>query len=286
MTISGMMKALDTNFLITLRPSFTVSSNSDDIGNIYDLDNDTFWASSGSDDLTTETIEIDFTNSVDIGAIHLKDINWKEYTIEYWTGSAWSALTIVDSDIDSVYGEAIYGDSEYNNGTIDYSNNTLDARYFEVSQTTTKLKISITKTIIADEEKQAGEIYIGDLIGTFIDDITCSPNSYTPTPISSEPLILTKSNRGSIRVARGAKYNAKFRVRELWEADDRELVQNMYLAGEFVIYPCGGARAYEDIGFRITDFYHVIWDGDFSNPWSVGRNKDMGIDISFELRER
>ena len=286
MAITGMMKVLEENFLLSLSPTITVSTNDADKVNMYDLDNDTIWASIGSDDLTEETIEIDYGASFNVTRIHLMGINWKKYKIEAWDGSAWQAIDIDDSDLSSVYGQAVYGNSEYGNTTIDFEHNNLTSRYFEIDVTTQKLLITISTTITADEEKQITELYIGAEIGTFVADLTSSPNSYTPTPINSNAIMLMKSNAGTRRFNRGSKYRGSFRIRQLWDDADRTLVQNMYLTGSFVIFPSGGSRFYEDFGFRIDDFYHVVWDGDFSNPFAVGRVKEIGVDIAFDLVEQ
>jgi len=272
--ITGMMKVLETNYLIELGPTLTASSNNDYVGNIYDLDDETFWVSTGTDDTTTETIEIDFGASTTFNRIHLKGINWKEYKIQWLDGATWTDITILDSDLTT------------DEATIVYTANTYTSRYFEVNVTTEKILISATKTIVADEEKELIEFYVGNEVGTFDADLTSSPNSYDPQTFTNNAVILQKSNAGSLRISRGKKYQASFRIRQLWETADRTLIQNMYLAGSFVIYPCGGYRHYDDYGFRIDDFYHVVWSGNFSNPFSVGRDKLMGIDISFELLER
>ena len=74
MSITGMMKVLKTNYLIDLSPTITCSSNDDDKSKFFDLDEDSQWVSVGSDDTTTETIEIDFTVATDIDRIHLKHL--------------------------------------------------------------------------------------------------------------------------------------------------------------------------------------------------------------------
>jgi hypothetical protein len=284
--ITGMMKVLKDNFLIDLQPTIACSSNDDDKGNFFDLDSDTFWASIGSDDTTTETIDFDFGGNIDITRIHLKEMNWKEFKIEYWDGASWADITILDSCLSSTYGKGVYGNIEYDNTTIDFEHNNMTSRYFEFDITTDKIRISITKTIVADEEKQINEIYLGVEVGTFLADLTSSPNSYTPQPVTNNSIMLTKSNSGTIRINRGRKYKGTFRLRQLWNDADRTLIQDMYLLGSFVIFPSGGERFYEDWGFTIDDFYHVVWDGDFSNPFAVGRDKLMGIDIAFDLLER
>jgi hypothetical protein len=195
-------------------------------------------------------------------------------------------VPISDCDIYADYGKSIYNNAESTNTTINYDNNSLSSRYFETNVTTNSILIVITSTITANQQKTLSELYIGSEIGTFIADLTSLPNAYTPTVINNNPIMLRKSNLGTKRINRGNKYSATFRIRELWETADRTLMQNMYMTGSFVIYPCGGYRWYDDIGFRVEDLYHVVWDGEFSNAFSVGRVKTLGVDISFDLLEQ
>lgn len=112
---------------------------------LYDQNQATKWVSSGSDDVTEETIEISFQNwqgesiSRTFDRIILLGHNIKTGAFDYWNGSAW--VNIPAADLADV------SDSET---LIELSS----------SITATKFRIRATETQTTDAEKQIGEIKV------------------------------------------------------------------------------------------------------------------------------
>lgn len=276
-SITGMMKVFYQNKLLTEIFSMTVSSGDGSKTNLYDLDRETYWQSSGSNDTTQETIEIVFNATQTINRILLLNHNFKEFKIQYWNGSAYADFAAVYSlKTDSVASK------------IDYTDNAQTTRYFEFTAvSTTKIKIYATKTIVANAEKYLYELYIGQEIGTFVEDLAGSPNRYTPVPQNYNSQFLKKSNGGMIRFNSANKFSADFALSELWESTDQTIIQTLFSQGQFAFWPCGGDNYYtNEIGWRLSDFYSVVIDGALSAQFAVGRSKTIGINQSFKVYEQ
>ena len=275
MSITGMMKVLYQNKLLTEAFTLTASTNNAAGVNLYDLDRDTKWRSSGSNDTVTETITAVFTYSQTIDRILLLGMNFKEFTIKYWNGSSYVNF----SNVIEAYGVSA-------GSAISSTTNTSTSKYYEVTPVSTlRVQISILKTITAGQEKEMMELYIGDEIGTFLEDVFSSPSKFEATYSDTNSTYLTKSNGGTIKYERSDKYNAKVKLSELWETNDQGIVNTMYDEGQFAIYPCGGIP-YTQYGMRAQDLYHVIIRGNLELAFAVGRDSALGLNYQFELLEQ
>ncbi len=294
-TITGMMKVFKQNYLTTNSVTYSVTSGSGTIENIKDFDRDTKWESSGSDDTTTETIDITFANSVSINRILLLNMNFKEFTIQWFNGVNYVDFDYIYTEqtiAGGVYGTDEYGYSKYGVGSstplsaINETDNNEVSRYYEFdSVSLTKLRITVTKTIVPNAQKFLYELYIGLEMGTFIEDLTSEPNSYLPIVNFTNSMYLQKSNNGEVAIRRGAKYRARVTLTELMEVDDQELVESMYDDGQFAIWPCGGV-GHRKRGWRHQDLYHVIIRGNEEAEYAIGRVEYMGLNHAFDLREQ
>ena len=130
------MKFLTTNQVESF-DSITVASGDASKAYIYDRNFATKWLSVGSDDTTTETIEIIFALAKTIDRISLINHNLKEFDIQYWNGSAY-----VD------FSTAI--DETTNTSTNDF--------YSFTSVSTLKIKLSATKTGVVDAQKYLSQL--------------------------------------------------------------------------------------------------------------------------------
>lgn len=290
-TITGMVKIFYTNYLKTLSNTITASSGNS-TANLIDGDKSTTWESTGSNDSVIESIEFVFNESQTISRIAFILMNWKYFKFFYWDGSAWQDFSGVFSTIEastanvatydlSLYESGIYG---WDSGAID---NSLSTRYFEFTPvSTTKVKVEIYETITADQEKSIAEIYIGKEIGTFTNDIACRPNKFDSVARKYKVKMLELSNGGKIRYEKSDKYQAKIKLKNIWETEDQTLINNMFEFGEFAIYPCGAVNEYTTKGWTIDDFYEVVIDGDQDAFFSVGRDLNVGVEYDFQVFEK
>ena len=292
-TITGMVKILKQSFFLTKGFTLAVLTGSSTKDNIFDLDRATQWTSSGSNDSTLETVIVTFTTAQSINRLMIIDMNFKQFNIQYWDGTAYTDFTGVFDTAPSntgVYGTGTYGSTVYGTeGTtsaINFLINGDTTKYFEFDTvSTTQVRISVTKTIATDAEKFLHQFYVGAEIGTFIDDITSSPNSYSAVKSASRSNYIPLSNGGTVKYKRSDKYASKFKLKELWETSDQDIVNAMYDDGQFAILPCG-AVPYIQRGWRLEDLFHVIIQGDLESDFSIGRVADIGLEYQFSLLEQ
>ncbi|MCP3683794.1 MAG: discoidin domain-containing protein [bacterium] len=274
MTINGNAKIFYMSYLLGSQLS-TATASTGDVTATYDNNPESFWISVGSDDLTTEDIEYTFAEAMNIDRILLKYENWKEFTCQYWTGSAWADFTNV---VDEKDGTPVTG--------ISYTDNALANIFFEFDQvSTTKIKFSITKTFVVDEQKTIADIFISLEIGTFIDDILSTPNKFSLEWQTGEK-IQKLSNEGSKLLLKGNKALMKIAIKQLWEVDDQQIVATMFSLRECAISLCGcDCGDYVHEGWRLQDVYNCIVSKNFSANHNVGRDKSIGYDYKFQLLE-
>ena len=276
-TITGNAKVLGKNLLLVATNTVVISSGSGG-DNIKDNDRASFYISSGSNDSTDETITITFSAAQTFNNIILGQTNFKAFKLEY-DNSGWTAFANVFSN----NGQSLTG-ADYN-----YSADTLTGYagyYFEfVSVTTTIIKITAKKTLIAGAEKFLYNLVLGLSKGTFIDDIYSEPNSFRDISGGQGQIQILKSNLGTKVISRGSKYRAEGELFELSNAADQTLYYNLVDSGEITFYPCGGKTTYSTRGKRIQDFYVVNFVGDESASYAHGRDKNTGLIASYQLLE-
>jgi len=130
------MKFFNTNQIESFN-SITVSSGDAKKSYLYDRNFSTKWQSAGSNDVTTETIEIVWATEKTIDRISLITHNLKSYTIQYWNGSAYADFSTPISE----------------------SANTATSNFHSFNSVSTlKIKLSATTTITADAQKEISEL--------------------------------------------------------------------------------------------------------------------------------
>lgn len=209
------------------------------------------WESSGSDDLTTETYELNFGDSYDIDRLILNRHNFKAFTVEYWNGAAWTDFANVVT-------------KEGTQATVTETVNTKTTSYYEFdSVNTEKIRLSIDTTQTVDAEKYIYELIATEEIGTLVGYPIYSgtfakrralKQAFTGRQAQS---IMGESYRGSLAFNFYPVEADHLVIKELWELDK-----------EFLIYPCG---ANEDqfryttmIGNRLRDIFLVNFISDLT----------------------
>ena len=130
------MKFLGQN-LIELFSTFTATSSTT-TANSYDKDLTTSAVSVGSDDVTPEVFTIVWAAAKTFDRICLRGINWKNYEIKYWNGSAYVSFA---------------------NSAIVETANASTTKFYEFdSVSTLRIQITINTTIAADAQKSVAEI--------------------------------------------------------------------------------------------------------------------------------
>lgn len=238
----------------------TVSHGSGSKSYLFDRDPDSQWVTSGAnDDATEASVEVEFFEdgvSVerDIDRLLLINHNFKNWVAEYWNGSAWVTLTSEAADAAST---------------------TLKS-FGQVS--TTKVRVRVTETQVADAEKTLGELIICAIL---LDPGRDVEPDYQPKwrEMSSEQIM----GDGSLHkiVTRWAqnrvqRYEARVTFNFLSNADRLTLKAIRDGGVPFLWYP-------ESI-YRPAEIYFVEW----SAPWSeqyVSSYKGSGTRVQMDLKE-
>lgn len=293
-SITGMMKIFKQNLLVNQQITLTASTGDASADNVKDFDKSTKWSSVGTDDTTVETFDVIFTSYQVINRILLILMNFKVFTIKWWDGAAYQDFSNVFSKIDDSVGSSI---SESDNSDTD--------RYYEFDTVVTKqIRISITSTFVPDvgvygtddygggsdygaidQEKTLAELYVGKEIGTFVEDLTSSPNSFEPIFSDTNSVYIKKSNGGFIKYEKSDKWMADVSLSEILETNDQAIINTMYDDGQFAILPCG-AVPYTQRGWRLQDFYNVTIRGDLESEFAIGRVASVGLNYDFDLLEQ
>lgn len=155
MAITGGIKFFDENLADSKTGADAVASSGDPSADfILDRNQYTVWRSVGSDDTTTETLEITLAASESFSRLFLARHNFKEFKVEYWSG-AWvdfSNVIGVNGATSSVISETAYEEN---------------TAYYEFDEVTTdRILISATKTQVVDEEKFLNSFVVTSELGT------------------------------------------------------------------------------------------------------------------------
>lgn len=155
MSVSGGIKFFETN-LADSQTGATASASSGDVGAAFILDRNiyTVWRSVGSDDVTTETIEITLDASETFSRLFLISHNFKEFTVQYWDGGWTDFANVigVNGATSSIISETVYA---------------LGTAYYEFDEVVSDIiLITATKTQTPNEEKFLNSLVVTTELGT------------------------------------------------------------------------------------------------------------------------
>ena len=271
MTISGGIKFFkksrsdidDDNVIIT------ASSGEATKNNIRDRVRYLKWISIGSDDVTTETLEIDFGALYDIDRLLLVKHNFKNFQVEY-DNSGWTDFANVVT-------------KEGTQANIQETGNTKVNSYYEFdSVNTQKIRISMDTTLVVDDEKELFEVVATEEIGTF----TGYPQN---SQSFSRNAIRKQTARGRVKYSiLDESYTTSLTFDKYPTAVDHTTVLTLWNdLKEFLIYPCGGNEdqfRFEEKGYRLEDIY-LVWFSDNFNPNYEQNVYVFGLNYTVALEE-
>lgn len=222
------------------------SSEADDFADfVRNRSNSSAWITSGTLDLNNTNIVVDFVTSVDLDFIALVKHNFKSYKIEYWNGSSYQLL-------------------------IDVTNNSTKTTSHEFTIiTTTKIKLTIRGTFVADDDKILYQLIASEKIGRF--------NGW-PTvknPIISRERLRSKmlSGKESIKEQLGS-FSCTLDLKVYSDSQDLDIIETIFQANEgFLLWLCGGDEAQfssKRLGYRLEDFYLVKCSSEYKPEWYKG----------------
>jgi hypothetical protein len=257
---------------INAADTFSVSSGASSISLAYDRDKNSQYASFGANsDSTPVTIQVNFNNngttsSRTFDTLILINHNIKNYTVAWWTGSAWT--TFITQTADASQAAAINA-SQYGNAP--------SALASFSAITTTQLLFTLNTTQTANQEKMIGELVCAALTINPLQDLA----QYEVQPRVKQKVKILGD--GSVQMAyvfwsptQCQKYEATVGWKNLPYTMLTPFVTLKQTGAPFLWYP-------ESIT-RPDDIYYVNWDDAIKWKYSAFY-KFAGIDLTMYLRE-
>ncbi len=228
----------------------TVSSGSTTATNAQSRKPYLWWESVGSDDVTTETYQLNFGASKDIDRLILKRHNFKNFFVKYWNGAAWTHFANVVT-------------KEGTQANITETGNTKTTSYYEFTEVSTdKILISIDTTQAVDAEKYIYEIIATKELGTF-QGYPVYQGGFAKKLASKVAL-----SGQTAQTILGERYHSNLSFTTYPTEVDHNLMVTLWdLNKEFLIYPCGANEdqyRFSDMkGNRLRDIFLVNFVGNF-----------------------
>jgi len=242
MSINGQVKFLYKSAGDKSRnPVLSSSTNESFLNYLVDRLNSTYWISSGSDDTTTEYIEIEFDQPRSIDRLLLIKNNFKDFNAKYDILGSWTHFSNVET-------------LEGTQTNITETDNAKDTNYYQFdSVTTQKIRIEILKTQTVDQEKYLYQCIPCEEFGTFeywpIIRTTSTKNKISSQLGSGKKII--NNNHGAIRI--------DFDFKNYMGDNDLELSELLINASEPVlVWLCGANEdqfTFNREGYRLEDIY-------------------------------
>lgn len=226
----------------------TASQGNDFTDFMRNRNNTSAWVTSGSVDADNTNIVVDFVNGVDLSLIALCKMNFKSYTIQYWNGS-----TYVDFST-----------------AINVTLNTQESRSHEfTSVNTTKIRLIITGTMTANEDKFLYQFIATNLIGR----LNGSPIIKNPTVSREKLKVKLMSGKTAIKEQVGF-FATKLQIKVTSDSDDLDIIEQLYLTNQgFLVWLCGGDESQfssRRIGYRKEDFFLMKCSDEYTVEWYRG----------------
>lgn len=277
--ITGGVKFFEPNQNLAVNGA-SISASSGNTSAVYALDRNpfTYWRSVSSNDLTTETIEVDLPSVVSINRLLFLDLNWKQFTVKYDLSGVWTDFTSVSGLDGSLAG----GISE-----TTFHDNTA---YYEFAPVSTgKIQIQILKTQVVDQDKYVAQIISTTEIGTLLGFPKIKPIGLSRNERSAQALsgryIIQKSDES-------ASFQISFENYTPAQAYNGDLDLTMTLFDRddpFIVWLCGGRRGtnyfnYTLRGFRLLDAYTMQINRPFDLSYDTSVYS-LGVNSIVQLQE-
>ena len=252
------------NFADISQPNVVASASQASDAAIYALNRNLFsaWMTTDSVDADNTTFDVDFVDERDVSEIILKKHNFKAYTVKYWDGATYQAFTPAISE----------------------TTNTETTTWHRVTQqTTTKIRITITGTMVANADKYLYGFNATQLIGQLtgwpqIQDPTHSKNPSIDTMLSGKKRVI--ENIGG--------FSCNLSVKSWSISADLAIVERLYNSVEsFMVWLCGGNEdqfVTQRIGYRLEDLYLVKCTNSYMPKYPEGIYRN-GLDLNIKLEE-
>lgn len=208
----------------------------------------TYWRSVLSDDTITEELEIIFPSNQTFDRILLLDHNFKSYNIKYFSGGTYvhfASVSGLDGSLSNIT-ETVYSK---------------DTSYYEFTQvTSSKIRIQITETQVADDQKYLNQCIVTTELGTLVGHPDIKGTELNRQLRNEKMLsgrVLTQKSDEVFEV------DLDFKTYPASLEDDIDLMFQLHDSeNTFLIWLCGGKYGSNYFknqmrGYRLRDVYNV-----------------------------
>lgn len=231
---------------------------------VRNRNNYSLWATTQSTDAANTTLDIYFGDSRDLASIFLILHNLKSYSIKYFDGLAFQDFSTA----------------------INETTNTGSVTQHEFTKVTTyQIRIIITGTMIANDDKFIQQIICCDKLG--VGQLETWPNIGNPEISLNKQT--SKMTSGKIHtIETSGFYKASFNLKTWKPSNDLDILEKIFFKREgILVWPCGGDESQfssKRIGYRREDIYLVRPTNEYQPEWSSNLYKS-GLNIKMDLSE-
>ena len=243
---------------------FTASTSPGTSENCADYDRTTKWESIGSNDLTTEYLDIEFmtpdsqheTRTID--SMILVGINFKLFRLykNNWNGSSYDGWVLVDTTAVNIYTTIIKAITSFS---------------------THRIKLEIDTTIVADEEKEIAEFILTNLIW----EATMPMDVFNIKNKQKAVIRRLYSGKGQ-KINHYDKWASRIEFKQITLTEMNELRGIYDTQNSFIVI----LEPYDNQGnyYKPEEFYKVLW----KTPWTQAyftKVKSAGYKVKIDLEE-
>lgn len=254
--------SLSTTVTITITDATATDTGSDNVDNLRNRKNTDGWATTGSNDAANTQVDIDMGEAHDITDIFLLRNNFDSYTIQYYNGSSYT---------------------DFSTAINESGNTEQDQRHSFTSVNCRLIRMIITGTMTADDDKFLSQFVVTNEIGQFttgfkIDKATASKNRITTESLSGK--VWVKRNIGA--------FSCTLSKNNVINTTDLTIVESLfdYYYG-FLVWLCGGSTTQfrtQRIGYRRRDLFLMNVTNEYTPQWDGGFY-EHGTNIKIKLVE-
>lgn len=227
---------------------------------MFNRNNNSAWITTDSSDAGTTALEIDFGQEYDITNLLLVLHNLKAFTIQY-DDSGWTDFL----------------------PAINESTNTEVTKRFTFAKVAVqKIRIIITGTMVADEDKIIRQLIIADLAG----QMNGYPQIQKPTHSTNKKNVKMLSGKYAVIESVGA-FSTTLSIKLLSDSEDAALIEHLYTSrNSFILWMCGGDESqFKNLlkGYRKEDIYLIRPSDEYKNEFFT--NYTTGTKFRMKLQE-
>jgi len=247
---------------ITVTDAVAYNNGQEFVNRVRNRDNRSAWMTTDSTDAANTQLDIDLGEDEFITDIILVKHNWKSYTIQYWNGSSYINFSTV----------------------ISPTNDTAETTHYNFNKIeTSKIRIIILGTQVANDDKELFQLIITDRIGRLEGWPEISGVEFDTSKK------VTKMLSGKINMVESFEaFSFNLSLPVYSNDNDLDIFQSVYeRRSGILVWLCGGAESqFKTVrkGYRLEDIFLVRPTNDYNSDLYKGMYKS-GVKVNLQFKE-